>query len=34
MKKRNASNYKQVKASYKGYFLIANTKNFIHKLKL
>ncbi len=31
MKKRKAKNYNQVKASYNGYFKMANAKNFVHK---
>ncbi len=33
MKKKNVNNYKQVKASYNGYFKIANTKNFLYKAR-
>lgn len=33
IKKNNKSHYKQIRASYNGYFKRANAKNFLHKIK-
>ena len=34
LKKINAPNYEQVKASYMGYLKVANTKNLLKKMNL